>query len=189
MRGNLQSDERETFAPAVEWSTIRTVLAFALKMGLKTRQIDFDNAFVQAELSEKDSIFCALPVGVEHPTHFNRDVVLKLMKSLHGMKDAPKFWFLKAKKGLEDLGFVPREHDQCLFLHKEKKILLLLYVDDRMLFCENDEVLQEIIKKLKEKFALSEQDIEKDVFPHLMIEFKMKGINVTMHQDGLMKKI
>ena len=66
-------------------------------MGLKTRQIDFDNAFVQAELSEKDSIHCTLTVGMEHPTHFNKDVVLKLMKSLHGKHDAPKFWFLKVK--------------------------------------------------------------------------------------------
>ena len=49
VRGDLQNDERETFAPVVKWSTIRTVLAFALKMGLKTRQIDFDNAFVQAD--------------------------------------------------------------------------------------------------------------------------------------------
>ena len=113
-------------------------MAFALKMGLKTRQIDFDNVFVWAELSEKDSIHCTLRVGVEHPTHFNRDVVLKLMKSLNGMQDAPKFWFFKAKKGLRELGFEPSEHDQCLFLHKEKKILLLLCVDDCMLFCEDN---------------------------------------------------
>ena len=35
VRGDLQSDERETFALVVKWSTIRTVLVFALKMGLK----------------------------------------------------------------------------------------------------------------------------------------------------------
>ena len=45
VRGDLQHEERETFAPVVKWPTIRTVLAFALKTGLKTRQIDFDNAF------------------------------------------------------------------------------------------------------------------------------------------------
>ena len=66
-----------------------------------SRQIDFDNAFLhETELSEKDSIHCTVPDGVEHPTHFNRDVVLKLKKSLFGMQDAPKFWLLKAKKGL-----------------------------------------------------------------------------------------
>ena len=64
--GDLQSDERETFAPVVKWSTMRTVLAFALKMGLKTRQIDFDDAFDKAESSEKDSIHCTQPVGVGH---------------------------------------------------------------------------------------------------------------------------
>ena len=105
------------------------------------------------------------------------------------MQDAPKFWFLKAKKGLRELGFEPSEHDQCLFLHKEKKILLLLHVDDCMLFCEDNNVLQETIKKLKEKFALSEQDIGKDVFAHLGIELTMEGTKVTMCQDGLMKKI
>ena len=79
----------------MKWSTIRTVLVFASKMGLKTRQIEFDNAFVQAESSKKDSVHCTLPVGMEHPTHFDKDVVLKLMKSLHGMCDAQKFWFPK----------------------------------------------------------------------------------------------
>ena len=56
------------------------------------------NTLVQAELATKNSIFCNLPVGVELPMHFDRDVVLKWMKSLFGMKDATKLWFLKAKK-------------------------------------------------------------------------------------------
>ena len=100
------------------------MLAFALRVRMKSKQIDFENAFVQTELSEKDSIFVTLPVGVNHPTHQNYDVVLKFLRNLCGMADAPKFWFRKVKAGLEDLGFVPSEHDQCLFLHKEKKILL-----------------------------------------------------------------
>ena len=36
VRGDLQDDERETYVPVVKWSTIRTVLAFALQMKLKT---------------------------------------------------------------------------------------------------------------------------------------------------------
>ena len=189
VRGDLQHDERETFAPVVKWSTIRTVLAFALKMKLKTRQIDFDNAFVQAELDEKDSIFVTLPKGVNHATHCNKDVVLKLLKSLYGMKDAPKFWFQKVKGGLRDLGFEPSEHDQCLFMHKEKKIILLLYTDDCLLFCEDDEQLKMMISAMKDKFQLTEQDVGKDVFAYLGIELTFQGTKVTMRQDGLMKKV
>ena len=189
VRGDLQSDDRETFAPVVKWATIRTVLAFALKNKLKTRQIDFDNAFVQAELTEDESIFCSLPPGADHATHDKTEVVLKLLRSLYGMKDAPKFWFRKVKKGLEDLGFVASEHDQCLFMHKEKKILLLLYVDDCMLFCENDTVLQDTIKAMQDKFKLTEQDVGSDVFNYLGIELTVEGTKVTMRQDGLMQKI
>ena len=189
VRGDLQRDERETYAPVVKWSTIRTVLAFALKNKLKTRQVDFDNAFVQAELNENESIFCTLPVGAEHPTHLNKEVVLQLQKSLYGMRDAPKFWFRKVKQGLESLGFVASEHDQCLFMHKEKKILLLLYVDDCLLFCEDDNVLQQCINDMQNQFQLTEQDVGGDVFNYLGIELTIEGTKVTMRQDGLMKKI
>ena len=73
-------------------------------------------------------------------------------------------------------------------MHKEKKILLLLCVNDCMSFCEDSKVLQETIKKLKAKFALSEHDTGKDVFACLGIELTMEGTKVTMHQDGLMNR-
>ena len=71
------------------------------------------------------------------------------------------------------MGFVPSKHNQCLFLHKEKKILLLLCVDDCLLFCEDSDELTRTIKAMQEKFALSEQGIRKDVFGHLGIELTM----------------
>ena len=90
VRGDLQNDERETHTPVVKWATIRTVSAFALQMKLKTQQMDFDNAFVQAELNEKERTHVTLPVGVCHVTHQSKCAALKLLKILHGMKEAPK---------------------------------------------------------------------------------------------------
>ena len=189
VRGDLQNDERETYAPVVKWATIRTVLAFALQLKLKTRQIDFDNAFVQAELKEKESIYVTLPVGVHHPTHRREEVALKLLKSLYGMKEAPKLWYQKVTAGLIEMGFERSQHDQCLFMHKNKKIILLLYTDDCLLFCETDKMLQEMIATMQKMFSLTEQDVGKDVFDYLGIELTYKGTKVTMRQDGLMKKI
>ena len=37
-------------------------------------------------------------------------------------------------------------------------------------------------------FSLTEQDVGKDVFDYLGIELTFRGTNVTMRQDGLMKK-
>ena len=133
VRGDLQNDERETYAPVAKWATIRTVLAFALQMKLKTRQIDVDNVFVQAELKEEESIYVTLPVVVHHAIYRSKDIVLKLLKSLYGMKEAPKLWYQKITGGLIEMGFERSQHDQCLFMHKEKKIILLLYTDDCLL--------------------------------------------------------
>lgn len=40
------------YSPMAKWAPIRTVLAFALQHNLDTKQIDFSNAFVQAELPQ-----------------------------------------------------------------------------------------------------------------------------------------
>jgi hypothetical protein len=43
----------ESFAPVVQWSTIRMVNTLALMQNLKGKQIDFTQAFLQANLKEE----------------------------------------------------------------------------------------------------------------------------------------
>ena len=55
-RGDLQKegvDYFETYAPVVQWSTIRLLLNLVLTEGWCTRQVDYTNAFAQAELNEE----------------------------------------------------------------------------------------------------------------------------------------
>ncbi|KAI2495221.1 hypothetical protein MHU86_19318 [Fragilaria crotonensis] len=80
-RGDMQTegvDFFETYAPVVQWSTIRLLLSTVLTEGWTTRQVDYTNAFAQAELKEE--------VYVEYPRLFGpksgTDKVLHLLKSL-----------------------------------------------------------------------------------------------------------
>ena len=84
VRGDLQEEEGEVFAPVVKWSTIRIVLSFALRMNLKTRQIDFDNAFVQSELKEKERVFVRMPPMIRSKAGI-KNMVLMLLRALCGM--------------------------------------------------------------------------------------------------------
>lgn len=55
-RGDLQQenvDYFETYSPVVQWSTIRLLLTTVLSEGWSTRQVDYTNAFAQAELNEE----------------------------------------------------------------------------------------------------------------------------------------
>jgi hypothetical protein len=54
----------ESFAPVVQWSTIRMVNTLAAMHNLKGKQIDFTQAFPQAKL--KEDIYPRFPAGFEH---------------------------------------------------------------------------------------------------------------------------
>ena len=100
-RGDMQTegvDFFETYAPVVQWSTIRLLLSTVLTEGWTTCQVDYTNAFAQAELKEE--------VYVEFPRLFGpksgSDKVLHLQKSLYGLRQAPRTFFEKLKAGLEE---------------------------------------------------------------------------------------
>lgn len=107
---------------------------------------------------------------------------------------SPKLWFRTIFQGLDDMDFVPCQHDRCMFEHKEKQVILLLHTDDVLLFAKSGKVLDRVLDELTEKFKLTEQDHGKDSFACLEIDLKF-GVNeqgqktVTMAQDGLIPKI
>ena len=84
-------DYFDKYAPVVSWSTVRLLLCTSISQGWKTKQVDFSNAFVQAELEE--DVYIGLPSGFEGPEGQDRkEVVLKLNKSLYGLVQAPMYW-------------------------------------------------------------------------------------------------
>lgn len=70
----------------VQWYTVRLILCHTLINGWTTKQVDYTNAFAQAELSE--NVYIERLKGFPHRD--GKDTVLKLNKSLYGLKQAPK---------------------------------------------------------------------------------------------------
>jgi hypothetical protein len=54
-------DYWETYAPVVHWSTVRMVLVLSALLKLKSRQVDYTQAFPQAPLD--DDVFMRIPQG------------------------------------------------------------------------------------------------------------------------------
>ena len=75
-----------------------TVLAH--QQGWTTKQIDFSNAFVQAPMTR--DIYVSLPAKFMTEAGEECDeVCLKLLKSLYGLREAPKLWGDWLAKGIE----------------------------------------------------------------------------------------
>jgi Reverse transcriptase (RNA-dependent DNA polymerase) len=117
----------ETYAPVVQWSTIRILLSTVLTEGWHTQQVDYTTAFAQAELNEE--------TYVEYPRFFEykkgEDYVLRLKKNLYGLRQAPQTFYKKLKQGLRECKWVQSKTKACLFL--KPGVLCVVYVDDTII--------------------------------------------------------
>ena len=86
----------ETYAPVVQWPTIRLALTMILSKNRHTKQVEYTNAFSQAYLKEE--------FYIDPPSDFGGSdgisKVLILIKILCGIRQAPKTLFGKIWAGL-----------------------------------------------------------------------------------------
>jgi hypothetical protein len=58
-------------------------------------------------------------------------MILRLLKSLYGLRQAPKTFFDKLKAGLLERGFIQSQLDPCQFMKRD--MIWLIYVDDTII--------------------------------------------------------
>jgi len=106
----------ETYAPVVNWISVRFLLVLSEIAGLESQAIDFVLAFPQAELDVP--VYMELPLGMEVPNSIGdrKQYVLRLRKSLYGLKQASANWYDMLKTGLELRGFKESIADPCVFV-------------------------------------------------------------------------
>ena len=102
-------DYFDTYAPVVNWTTIRLMLILSLILQLSTKQVDYTAAFVHAPIDKdpnydemtdedkrKSGVYIQMPKGFRKP-----GTVLKLKRSLYGLKQSPRNFFQHLKKNLK----------------------------------------------------------------------------------------
>ena len=190
VRGDLQTagvDYFETYAPVVQWSTVRLILCHTLINGWTTKQVDYTNAFAQAELAE--DVYIERPKGF--PRRDKKDTVLKLNKSLYGLKQAPKSFYDKLRAGLEQRGFTRSEIDHCLFLKKD--MMVVVYVDDTIICGPDAAEIEKLIVDLgvsdDEHREVLELRDEGNVGDFLGIRIEKQGDSYLLTQKGLTEKV
>ena len=133
-------DYWETYAPVVNWLSVRLLLVLSIIHSWHSKSIDFVLAFPQAELDH--DVFMEFPAGVCSDAGTRKEYVLKLKKNLYGLKDAAHNWFQMLSKGLtgSKLGFKPSEVDPCVFYRKDA--IILTYVDDCLILSKDLKVVK-----------------------------------------------
>jgi hypothetical protein len=184
----------ETYAPVVNWSTVRLTFILSLLKGFHTKQVDFIQAFTQAMLDTP--IYMEVPAGYqikdrqlqftgEASRNQDKSYVLKLLKNMYGLRQAGYNWYNHLTDQLLSLGFHQSKVDKCLYIHGD--CIILLYVDDCLIFSPSEQTIDTIIRHLGTVFKIT---LENDVDAYLGIDITRDNTgHLILPQPGLIDKV
>ena len=106
-------DYFETFAPVARLVSIRTILAIATRNDWEIHMFDFHSAFLNGILDDDEHIFMEQPP--HHEVMDRSHYVVKLKKSLYGLKQAGRKWYDALCRSLAEIGFTRSMADPVVF--------------------------------------------------------------------------
>ena len=105
-------DFKETFSLVSTKDSFRVIMAIVAHFDLELHQMDVKTTFLNGDLDEE--------VYMEQPTGFvevgKEDLVCKLNKSIYGLKQASRQWYLKFDRIITQNGFKENTVDRCIYL-------------------------------------------------------------------------
>jgi hypothetical protein len=145
-------DFKETFAPVAGMNTIRILFAIATQQQLEVLQFDVKTAFLHGDLDEE--LFMEPPEGYDYP----KNKVCRLVKSLYGLRQAPRQWNHKFNAFLKEFNLQQSKIDRCLYYNDDRTILVVIYVDDGLVAARSKEQIDRLVRYLRENLELKVMD-------------------------------
>ncbi|KAG9509473.1 hypothetical protein GZH46_02007, partial [Fragariocoptes setiger] len=166
-------DYHETFAPAAHMTSVRLLFAYAAAKQLVWEQFDVKTAFLHGDLEEE--------VFMEQPEGFvvDENKVCKLKRSLYGLKQAPRMWNIKFRSFLTQLKLIQSKYDNPL-------LIVAIYVDNGLIFAEQQETVNSIMLSLEEKFEINKVDAS--TYLGFQI-YKTQDNSISLYQQSYIKSM
>jgi hypothetical protein len=189
VRGDQQKegiDFFETWSPVAQWTTVRSMMILAANQELVTAQADITAAFIHAELKPGEDIYVRQPAGFKR----GEGLVLKLKRSVYGLRQAPRYFFKYLTDRMENIGLVQSKKDPCLFVGSN--VIAVVYVDDILFFAKEQAVIDGVIDSLKKSGVAIRKEGTAEGFLGVDISRstnKAGQPTITLLQTGLTKRI
>ena len=156
-KGFLQKegiDYHDTFSPVSKNDSLRIIMALVAHFYLELHQMDVKTAFLNGELEEE--VYMTQPEGFI--SEKGNNLVCKLKKSIYGLKQASRQWYMKFHNIITSFGFEENIVDQCIYIKVSgsKFTFLVLYVDDILLASNNFGLIRETKRFLSQNFDMKD---------------------------------
>ena len=156
-KGYTQKDDidyKETFSPVSKKNSLRIIMALVAHYDLELHQMDVMTAFLNGDLEEE--VYMDQPQAFE--TTGKESLVCKLKKSIYGLKQASRQWYLKFNNTILSYGFVENTVDTCIYMKVtgSQFVILVLYVDDILLAANDKGMLRDVKEFLSKNFEMKD---------------------------------
>ncbi|KAH9678917.1 hypothetical protein KPL71_025907 [Citrus sinensis] len=147
-------DFTEVFSPVVRHASIRIILSLVAVNNMHLEQMDVKTAFLHGELQEY--IVMAQPEGFTVKS--KADWVCHLKKSLYGLKQSPRQWYLRFDSFMLEQKFQRCNLDCCVYFREDSGMMvyLVLYVDDMLIASVSMSLIEDLKQKLKGEFDMKD---------------------------------
>ena len=117
-----------------------------------------------------------------------KPLVMKLRKSLYGLRQSPRNWGNAFAKGIADIGFVALKSDPCMYVYGSgpTHAILCVYVDDCTIAGKTRSVVQDLKDKLASKFKMTDGGPAKLL---LGMQIAQKDGEITVSQHNYVLEI
>ncbi|KAL9271103.1 Retrovirus-related Pol polyprotein from transposon TNT 1-94-like protein [Drosera capensis] len=128
---------------------------------LHLEQLDVKTTFLHGVLDE--DIYMVQPEGYQIVGKEN--LVSKLTKGLHGLKQVARQWYLKFNNFMSRSGYKKSDMDPCCYTRHfcSSYIILLLYVDDMLVAGSDMEEINRLKEQLFEEFEMKDFGASKQI--------------------------
>ena len=122
----------------------------------------------------------------KHPDH-----VCLLKKSLYGLKQSPRQWYLRFDEFMISHRFMRCNFDCCVYykqIDSDHHIYLLLYVDDMLIACKVREEIEALKQKLNSEFDMKDLGHAKKILGMEIKRDRRKG-TMFLSQKKYLEKV
>ena len=190
MRGDQEADVQNIAkdAPTVNKINIKLMLTEAVRRGWEIESSDVTRAFLQTSMIDRD-VYVRPPIEAGLPSN----KVWKLKRPAYGLIDAAHSFFINYADNLISLGCETCNMDSATFYHfneasdtRQLNGIIAAHIDDSLIV-SNEEMRQQVIEKMKDRFTFGSHD--KLPFRYVGLNIQREGSKVVIDQDHFVESI
>ena len=173
-------DYNDTYAPVAKLASSRTIIAMANCLGMELHQVDIKGAYLNGVLNEDEVLYMQHPPGYKVPGAGT--CVLRLVKTLYGLKQSGRRWYQKLRSIFLSLKFSQCRVDQAVFIKwdkvKRELTIVAVHADDCTMTATTIRLIQELKDGLRQHVEVTDLGV---LHWMLGLEIQRNCIGRTIH--------